>query len=98
MDVYQELGVEPIINAAGTLTRMSGSIMHPQVVDAMVAASKHFVMMNELHEAAGRRVAELIGVPAAHVCACATAGIAIMAAAVMAGNDPLRARQLPDTD
>lgn len=62
----------------------------------MVTASKHFVMMSELHEAAGRRVAEVIGVPAAHVCACATAGIALMGAAVMAGDDLPRARQLPD--
>lgn len=95
--VYEDLGVEPIINAAGTLTRMSGSVMHPEVAEAMSAASRQFVMMTELHEAAGRRVATLIGVPAAHVCACATAGIAIMAAAVMAGDDPGRARQLPDT-
>ncbi len=96
-DVYGQMGVVPIINAAGTLTRMSGSVMHPEVAEAMVAASKQFVVMSELHEAAGRRVADLVGVNAAHVCSCATAGIAIMAAAVMAGGDPLGARQLPDT-
>ncbi len=97
MDVYQQLDVDPIINAAGTLTRMSGSVMHPEVVEAMAAASQCFVMMTELHEMAGRRVADLIGVPGAHVTASATAGIAVMAAAVMAGNDPLKARQLPET-
>ena len=79
MDIYRALGVEPIINAGGTLTRLSGSVMHPEVVDAMAAASRKFVDMPELHAAAGQRVADLIGVEAAHVCACATAGIAIMA-------------------
>lgn len=97
MDIYRSLGVEPIINAGGTLTRLSGSVMHPEVVDAMAAASRQFVDMPELHAAAGKRVAELIGVEAAHVCACATAGIAVMAAAVMAGTDRERVRQLPDT-
>jgi len=97
MDIYRALGVEPLINAAGTLTRMSGSLMWPEVTDAMMAASRHFVDMNELHEAAGRRIAELIGVEGAHVCACATAGIAVMAAACMAGTDRRKVLQLPDT-
>ena len=85
MNIYNELGVTPVINAAGTLTRFSGSLMHPEVTDAMAAASRSFVDMNELHTAAGTRIAELVGVEAAHVCASATAGIALMAAACMAG-------------
>ncbi|HCL28658.1 MAG TPA: hypothetical protein DIC52_09505 [Candidatus Latescibacteria bacterium] len=97
MDIYRRLGVEPVINAGGTLTRLSGSIMHPEVVEAMKEASRQYVDMTELHAAAGRRIAELIGVEGAHVCAGATAGIAIMAAAVMAGADRERVRQLPDT-
>ena len=72
VDVYGELGVEPIINAGGTLTRFSGSVMREEVVEAMAAASRQFVDMQELHAAAGRRGAQLVGVEAAHVCACAT--------------------------
>jgi L-seryl-tRNA(Ser) seleniumtransferase len=53
--------------------------------------------MDELHLAAGRRIAELIGVEAAHVCNGAAAGIALMAAACMAGTDPAKIAQLPDT-
>ncbi|NKB71828.1 MAG: hypothetical protein GKR89_32530 [Candidatus Latescibacteria bacterium] len=97
MDIYRSLGVEPLINAAGTLTRMSGSVMLPEVVEAMEAASRHFVDMEELHRGAGRRAAELVGVEAAHICACATAGIALMAAACMAGTEGDKIRQLPDT-
>ena len=97
MSIYSELGVSPVINAAGTLTRFSGSLMHPEVTDAMAAASRSFVDMNELHTAAGERIAELVGVKAAHVCASATAGIALMAAACMAGTDREKIRQLPDT-
>lgn len=96
-NVYADLGVQPIINAAGTLTSFSGSLMHPQVTDAMAAASRAFVDMNELHLAAGRKVAELIGVEAAHVCDGAAAGIAVMAAACMAGCDRSKITRLPDT-
>lgn len=97
MDVYAELGVEPIINATGTLTRLSGTLMPPEVMEAMAAASRRFVNMDELHLAAGRRIADLVGVEAAHVCNGAAAGIALMASACMAGTDAKRIAQLPDT-
>jgi L-seryl-tRNA(Ser) seleniumtransferase len=98
MDIYGELGVRPIINAAGTLTRMGGSLMSPEVLAAMTSAAARFVDMEELHLAAGRRIAALIGVEAAHVCGSATAGIALMAAACMTGSDPARIAQLPETE
>jgi L-seryl-tRNA(Ser) seleniumtransferase len=97
MSIYDELGIDTIINAAGTLTTLSGSLMLPQVVDAMAAASRSFVDMHELHLAAGRRIAEMVGVEAAHVCAGATAGIALMAAACMTSTDPNKISRLPDT-
>jgi hypothetical protein len=97
LSIYEDLGIEPIINAGGTLTTLGGSLMLPEVVEAMAQASRAFVPMHELHLAAGRRIAEWTGVEAAHVCAGAAAGIALMAAACMAGADADRIRQLPDT-
>jgi seryl-tRNA(Sec) selenium transferase len=96
--IYRDLGIEPIINATGTYTAYSGSLMHPEVSDAMNQASRAYVVMEELHLAAGRRIAELIGVEAAHVCASATAGVALMGAACVAGCDRERIRRLPDID
>jgi uncharacterized pyridoxal phosphate-dependent enzyme len=96
--IYHDLGIEPIINATGTYTAYSGSLMHPEVSDAMNQASRAYVVMEELHLAAGRRIAELIGVEAAHVCASATAGVALMGAACVAGCDRERIRRLPDID
>ena len=40
MDVHTELSVDPIVNAAGTLTTLDGSLMPPEVTDAMAAASR----------------------------------------------------------
>ncbi len=97
MDVYRDLGIEPIVNAAGTLTGLGGSLMLPEVVEAMEAASRAFVRMDELHLAAGRRIADLVAAQAAHVCAGAAAGIALMAAACISGADVHKVRQLPDT-
>jgi L-seryl-tRNA(Ser) seleniumtransferase len=70
--------------------------MPPEVSDAMNQASRAFVIMEELHLAAGQRIAELIGVPAAHVCSSATAGMALTAAAVLTGHDREAIRRLPD--
>jgi len=97
LSIYSELGVAPLINASGPVTVLGGSLMPPAVLQAMNEAAAGFVDMNELHMAAGRRIAALLGVPAAHVTAGAAAGIAVMAAACMAGADPVKARQLPDT-
>lgn len=94
--IYQDLGVEPIINACGTVTAYSGTLMWPEVSDAMNQASRAYVVMEELHLAAGKRIAQLIGVPAAHVCASATAGIALVGAAAVAGRDKEVIRRLPD--
>ena len=97
MKIYQELGVKPLINASGNATLVGGSIMPPEVTDAMATASRHFVDIPQLHQAAGRRLAALIGVEAAHVCACASAGITLMAAACITGTDPDKIARLPDT-
>ena len=62
VDIYVDLGVTPVINAAGTFTRLSGSVMLPEVAEAMAGAARDFVDMHELHLAAGRRIAHLVGV------------------------------------
>jgi uncharacterized pyridoxal phosphate-dependent enzyme len=96
--IYHDLGIEPIINAAGTVSAYSGNLMHPEVTDAMNQASRSFVIMEELHLAAGKRIAELIGVPAAHACASATAGIALVGAAAITGTDRQLVRRLPHVE
>ncbi|MCL4560195.1 MAG: aminotransferase class V-fold PLP-dependent enzyme [Chloroflexi bacterium] len=97
MDLYSRLGVTPAINAAGTLTDYGGSLMSPEVLAAMAEAAQSFVPIRELHAEAGRYLAGMLGVEAAHICGCASAGIALMAAACMAGSDLERIRRLPDS-
>ncbi|MFC1694339.1 twin-arginine translocation signal domain-containing protein, partial [Candidatus Latescibacterota bacterium] len=70
---YKSIGVPTLINCGGTFTALGGSIMPPDVVAAMVEASKNFVSMRELQAAAGKRMAELLGVESARVTAGCTA-------------------------
>lgn len=52
-NVYEALGVKTVINAAGTITYLGGSIMPPEVVAAWADAAKHFVNLYELQEKVG---------------------------------------------
>jgi len=79
------------------MTRLGGSRILPQALEAMVAVSQEFVDLNALLDAAGARVACLTRAPAACICAGAAAGITLATAGCMTGSDPERVRRLPDT-
>jgi L-seryl-tRNA(Ser) seleniumtransferase len=97
MGVYERLGVRPVINARGMNTMASGSLMPRPVLEAMAEAATAFVDMAELNARAGERIAALVGVEAAHVTSGSAGGLLLAAAACIAGTDPERIRQLPDT-
>src|SRR5215218_10696066 len=58
-DIFESIGVRPLINCKGTFTIVSGSQSLPEVKQAMLEASKHYVHLDELMEAVGKRLAEL---------------------------------------
>jgi len=96
-DVIKELGVRPCINAAGTYTALTGSLMPLEVVAAMQVASRQYVRLNELHDAVGKRIAELLKCEAAMVSAGCASALTLATAACVAGSDPERIRRIPDT-
>jgi L-seryl-tRNA(Ser) seleniumtransferase len=96
-DVIQELGVRSFINAAGTFTALTGSLMRPEVVAAMQTASRKYVRLDDLHDAVGKRIAELLHCPAALVSSGCASALSLATAACVAGNDPERIRSLPNT-
>ena len=71
--------------------------MDKRVLDAMLEAAESYVDIPDLHEKAGRRIAQMLGCEAACISSGAAAGIAISAAAIMTGDNEARAMQLPDT-
>ena len=96
-DVLRELGVRTFINAGGTFTALTGSLMRPEVVAAIQAASKKFVRLEDLHEAVGGRIAELLGCEAALVTSGCASALMLGTAACLTGDDPSKMRALPNT-
>src|SRR6266545_1766848 len=74
-DYFRELGVRPFINAAGTYTAITASLMPPEVMAAINYASKQYVMLDELHDRVGQRIATLLRSEAAMVTAGAAAAV-----------------------
>ena len=96
--LYQRLGVAPIINAAGSITRLGGTRTRPETLELMEKAARVMVNIDDLNRAAGREVALLVGAEAGLVCSGAAGGLLLQAAACITGDDPVKMRQLPDTD
>ena len=95
-NVYTRLGARPVINAGGNTTVWGGSTPSPVVMKAMEDAGKSFVEMEELLEASGARIADLLGAEAAYAAAGCYAALVLSTAACITGNDPEKAAQLPD--
>ena len=94
--IYERLGVRRLINARGAITGMGGSIMPPEVVEAMAQAGSHYVYLTDLQEKAGARIAELTGAEAAFVSSGAASGMLLAGAACLTGTDEAAVAALPD--
>jgi L-seryl-tRNA(Ser) seleniumtransferase len=98
-NVYTRLlGVRPHIGAHEHISRLSGSRMPEEVIDALVEANRFFVDMEELSEAAGRKIAELLGAEAALVTAGGFSSMILAAASCLTGTDPAKIDALPQPD
>ena len=96
--IYESLNVPTVINAAGTKTRIGGSLIRNEARAAMLEAADSFVRLSDLQAAAGERIAEITGAEAGYVTNGAAGGLLLSAAACLAGTDPGIMQQLPDTD
>jgi L-seryl-tRNA(Ser) seleniumtransferase len=97
-DVYQSIGVRPLINARGTYTILSGSTMLPEVRAAMDAAARHYVHLDELTEAIAVRLAALTGAEWGLVTSGCAAALTHATAACVAGGNPDLHVRIPNLD
>ncbi len=95
-DIYQSIGVEPVINCRGTFTIIGGSIERPEVLEASHAASKFFVQYDELAFGIGRRLAEITGAEWGMISAGCAAGLKHVTAACVTGGNPEKLIRIPD--
>jgi D-glucosaminate-6-phosphate ammonia-lyase len=96
MNLYQAIGVRPVVNARGTFTIISGSQSLPEVKKAMEEASRSYVQMDELMDAVGKRLAEITGAEWGMVSNGCAAAMTHATAACIAGTNPERMQKLPD--
>jgi L-seryl-tRNA(Ser) seleniumtransferase len=94
--IYARLGVRTFINAYGTLTTLSGTLILPEVKRAMEDASQDFVPIHDLQKKVGERFVELTGAGGGFVTAGASAALCLATCAVTAGADPQKINRLPD--
>ncbi|MDQ6604045.1 MAG: L-seryl-tRNA selenium transferase, partial [Chloroflexota bacterium] len=95
--IYERLGIRPLINARGTHTRLGGSIMPPEVLDAMREAAGAYILLDELQAAASEVIARATGAEAGMVTGGAEAALLLATAACIAGTDPIKIARLPDS-
>lgn len=95
--IYRELDVTPVVNAAGTKTRIGGSRIRPGALDAMRRAAGEFVDIGDLEARASMAIADVTGAEAGYVTSGASAGLLLCAAAAIAGHDVGVMNALPDT-
>src|ERR1700758_4499371 len=95
-DVYRQLGIQPVINCRGTHTVIGASKIWPEIHDAMAEASRHYVVLDELHDKIAARLADLMGCEDAMVTTGTAGAITLGTAACLTGMDSAKVRQLPD--
>lgn len=94
-DLFKELGVRTFINAAGTYTSMTGSLMHEEVVEAIRSSSQHFCLLDELQDKVGEKIALLTKAESAVVTAGCFSAMTLGLAGVLTGLDPKNVERLP---
>jgi len=94
-DLFKELGVRTFINAAGTYTFMTGSLMHEEVVEAIRSSSHNFCLLDELQDKVGEKIALLTKAESAVVTAGCFSAMTLGLAGVLTGPDPKNVERLP---
>jgi L-seryl-tRNA(Ser) seleniumtransferase len=94
--LYAQLGIRPLINFQGTMTSLGASKMPAEVHAAMAEASRDYIVLEELKDKIGERIATLCGTEAAMVSSGAAGAIALGTYACLTGEDNAKVRQLPD--
>ena len=93
--VYQRLGLPRVINAAGKMTALGVSTIHPETGEALLEAANAYVEIERLYAVAGKALAKLVNAPDACIVNSASAGLAMCVAALITQGDEVMTETLP---
>jgi D-glucosaminate-6-phosphate ammonia-lyase len=97
MSSYKDLGVRRVVNGQFPITRLGGSVIPREILDAMEESTNNWCGIWELEEKVGKAIARICSADGAHVTSGSFAALVLSAAACIAGKDPEKMRRLPDT-
>jgi uncharacterized pyridoxal phosphate-dependent enzyme len=95
-DLFEELGVTKVINAGVTMTFLSGSLMMPEVLDAINSTCHDFANMFDLQDKVGAKIAEMLQCEDAMVTSGAACALVLGTAAAITGKDPEKIKLIPN--
>lgn len=95
-DLFKELGVTRVINAGVTMTFLSGSLMMPEVIDAINSTCHDFANMYELQDKVGAKIAEMLKCEGAMVTSGAACALLLGTAAAITGKDQEKMKLIPN--
>ncbi|MFC6861233.1 aminotransferase class V-fold PLP-dependent enzyme [Zunongwangia atlantica] len=96
IDYFNELGVDKVINASATMTWLSGSLMLPEVLEAINSTAHDFADMYQLQDKAGIKIAEMLNCEAAMVTSGAACALVLGTAAAITGFDEEKRKLIPN--
>jgi L-seryl-tRNA(Ser) seleniumtransferase len=94
-DFFKELGIRVFINAAGTYTFMTASLMPPEVVEAIRTSSRQFALLDDVQDKVGEQIARICKAEAAMVTAGCWSALVLGMAGILTGVDEKKAAMLP---
>jgi uncharacterized pyridoxal phosphate-dependent enzyme len=94
-DYFKELGIRVFVNAAGTYTAMTASLMPPEVMDAIRASSRQFAMLDDVQDKVGEQIARICKAEAAMVTAGCWSALVLGMAGILTGTDDKKTALLP---
>lgn len=98
MNVYQKFGLRKIVNGSGKMTVLGASAVQAEVAQAVSEATMDYVLIEELMETAGQKIAEATGAEDGCPTAGAAPGIAIAIAAAITGKNLTLIERMPNSE
>lgn len=97
-NLFKELGLKTFINASCVCTSLTASLMPPEVTQAISKGAEEFVLLNDVLDKVGEKIAELCHAEAATVTAGCWSALVQGLAGVMTGMDRKKVMQLPNVE